>query len=175
MPQQPNSVKKVCEYIAGIFCRSRRLGPIMSVAILGLSALFSASANAACNSSATPRLAANLREVPSPPRALQQSSQSVADDVDGDATIVGLWHVLFVSGRQPFDEGYDMWHSDGTELLNDTATPQPANGAGTICLGVYKKSTDLQAQTPVLDLRRDRNSGRDRRYSGAYYRRQDRQ
>jgi hypothetical protein len=39
-----------------------------------------------------------------------------------------------------FDEGYDQWHSDGTEILNDTAPPQPANGAGTICLGVYKKT-----------------------------------
>jgi hypothetical protein len=26
-----------------------------------------------------------------------------------------------------------------TEILNDTAPPQPANGTGTICLGVYKK------------------------------------
>jgi hypothetical protein len=53
---------------------------------------------------------------------------------------VGFWHVLFTSGGQVFDEGYDQWHSDGTEILNDTAPPQPANGAGTICLGVYKKT-----------------------------------
>jgi hypothetical protein len=55
------------------------------------------------------------------------------------ASIVGLWHVLFTSDGQPFDEGYDMWLSDGVEILNDTAPPQPANGAGTVCLGVYKK------------------------------------
>jgi hypothetical protein len=57
----------------------------------------------------------------------------------GPASIVGLWHVLFTSDGQPFDEGYDMWLSDGVEILNDTAPPQPANGAGTVCLGVYKK------------------------------------
>jgi hypothetical protein len=59
---------------------------------------------------------------------------------DGDASIVGFWHVLFISGGQTFDEGYDQWHNDGTEILNDNAPPQPANGAGTICLGVYKKT-----------------------------------
>jgi hypothetical protein len=57
----------------------------------------------------------------------------------GSASIVGLWHVYFTSDGQPFDEGYDMWLSDGLEILNDTAPPQPANGAGTVCLGVYKK------------------------------------
>ncbi len=56
------------------------------------------------------------------------------------ASIVGLWHVLFVSGGQPFDEGFDQWHRDGTEILNDTAPPQPANGSGTVCLGVFKKT-----------------------------------
>src|SRR5215475_10994631 len=31
------------------------------------------------------------------------------------ASIVGLWYVVFVSGGQVFDTGYDQWHSDGTE------------------------------------------------------------
>ena len=56
------------------------------------------------------------------------------------ASIVGLWYVVFVSGGQVFDTGYDQWHSDGTEVLNDTAPPQPANGAGTVCLGVYRQT-----------------------------------
>jgi len=58
----------------------------------------------------------------------------------GSRSIVGLWHVLLISDGQPFDEGFDQWHRDGTEILNDTAPPQPANGAGTVCLGVYKKT-----------------------------------
>src|SRR5437870_892905 len=47
--------------------------------------------------------------------------------------------VLLVSDGQPFDEGFDAWQSGGTEILNDTLPPQPANGGGTVCLGVYKK------------------------------------
>jgi hypothetical protein len=58
----------------------------------------------------------------------------------GNQSIVGLWHVLLVSGGQPFDEGFDAWHSDGTEILVDNAPPQPANGAGTVCIGVFKKT-----------------------------------
>jgi len=54
-------------------------------------------------------------------------------------TIVGLWHVILTSGGQQFDEGFDAWHSDGTEILVDNAPPQPANGAGAVCIGVYKK------------------------------------
>jgi hypothetical protein len=73
-------------------------------------------------------------------RLQQQSPQSSAADEDDNAPIVGLWHVRFLSGGQLFDEGFDQWQSDGTEILNDTAPPQPANGAGTICLGVFKKT-----------------------------------
>jgi hypothetical protein len=58
----------------------------------------------------------------------------------GNQSIVGLWHVLLVSGGQPFDEGFDVWHSDGTEILVDNAPPQPANGAGAVCIGVFKKT-----------------------------------
>jgi len=53
--------------------------------------------------------------------------------------MVGLWHTRFLAGGKVYDEGYDVWNSDGTEILNDIAPPQPANGAGTICLGAYKK------------------------------------
>jgi hypothetical protein len=60
------------------------------------------------------------------------SSQDGKDDEN--VSIVGLWTVTFNSNGQVFDQGYDQWHSDGTEILNDTAPPQPANGAGTICL-----------------------------------------
>lgn len=72
------------------------------------------------------------------PRVLEMSSLRTASAAEGDS-IVGLWRARFLSGGKVFDEGYDVWTSDGTEILNDTAPPQPANGAGTICLGVYKK------------------------------------
>ena len=73
----------------------------------------------------------------------QESMSSPASQdgkVDENVSIVGLWSVTFNSNGQVFDKGYDQWHGDGTEILNDIAPPQPANGAGTICLGVYKKT-----------------------------------
>jgi hypothetical protein len=69
-----------------------------------------------------------------------QPSEAQTNAANGSASIVGFWHVLFTSGGQPFDEGYDIWHSDGTEILNDNAPPAPANGGGNFCMGVYAKT-----------------------------------
>ena len=62
------------------------------------------------------------------------------DSVDG---IVGFWRVMFVSKGTSgvpdgtvFDEGFQQWHSDGTEIHNSGA---PA-AKGNICLGVWKKT-----------------------------------
>jgi len=71
---------------------------------------------------------------------IRPSSPSRTAKGDGKVSIVGLWTATFTSGGQVFDQGFDQWHSDGTEILNDIAPPQPANGAGTVCLGVYKQT-----------------------------------
>ena len=71
---------------------------------------------------------------------LETFSLRTATAGEDNASIVGLWHTRFLSGGKVFDEGYDVWNSDRTEILNDIAPPQPANGAGTICLGAYKKT-----------------------------------
>jgi hypothetical protein len=120
---------------------------ILTVAILAGCALFSASANASsCGSAAngaSPVALPQMR-VLEPMSEVQVAAQSNAGD--NDDSIVGLWHILFLvppTSALPsgvFDEGFDQFHSDGLEILNDTAEPQPANGAGTICLGVYKKT-----------------------------------
>jgi hypothetical protein len=112
---------------------------ILAVAVLACCALLPASAMASCGPPANARAA-----VISPASPLLQKlglvqQAAASTGASGPASIVGLWHVLLVSDGQPFDEGFDAWHSDGTEILNDTAPPQPANGAGTVCLGVYKK------------------------------------
>jgi hypothetical protein len=122
-------------------CRgSSRL--ILTLTILACCAVFSASAKASCRSSASSRPEVTLPETRllQTESLLQLSPQSTPEDEDDKAAIVGLWHVRFFSGGQLFDEGFDQWQSDGTEILNDTAPPQPANGAGTICLGVFKKT-----------------------------------
>ena len=112
---------------------------ILAVTIFACCAVLSAPARASCKYSPTPNSPVGQPK----PHAFQ--TQTLAQEAplsseDDDPSIVGFWHVLFTSGGQVFDEGYDQWHSDGTEILNDTAPPQPANGAGTICLGVYKKT-----------------------------------
>jgi hypothetical protein len=119
--------------------RGRPSRMILMLTILACGAVLSAPAFA-CKYPPTPTLGAGF----SGPHAFE--TQTPAQETfpstkqDDDVSIVGFWHVLFVSGGQVFDEGYDQWHSDWTEILNDTAPPQPANGTGTICLGVYKKT-----------------------------------
>jgi hypothetical protein len=52
------------------------------------------------------------------------------------ASIVGLWHDIHTaSDGTLFLEGYDTWHSDGTE--DELGNLPPASGA--LCVGVYTK------------------------------------
>ena len=60
------------------------------------------------------------------------NAQSNADA----SSITGLWHIKFIAGGQVVDEGFDQYHADGNEILNDT--PPPA--AGNICLGVWART-----------------------------------
>lgn len=65
-----------------------------------------------------------------------------------DVSIVGFWHVKFVSdgistgipGGVPngaeVDAGYSQWHSDGTEIMNSGGR---APNTGDFCLGVWAK------------------------------------
>ena len=64
------------------------------------------------------------------------AQQPASEDGAGEATIVGLWDVKFISDNQIIDEGFDQFHRDGLEILNDT--PPPATG--NVCLGVYEKT-----------------------------------
>ena len=144
MSQEGRTRGTGCYRILANLRRSSRRGypprMILMITILASGAVLSAPAFAACGSPPTPTLGVGF----SGPHAFE--TQTPAQEAfpstkqDDDASIVGFWHVLFVSGGQVFDEGYDQWHSDWTEILNDTAPPQPANGTGTICLGVYKKT-----------------------------------
>ena len=53
-----------------------------------------------------------------------------------EVTIAGLWHTEFLDGGMVVDEGFDLWNSDGTEILNDTTSPL----SGNVCLGVWAKT-----------------------------------
>lgn len=72
---------------------------------------------------------------------VQESTQS-AKEADDEPSIVGLWHARFHIGASSalFDEGFDQWHSDGSEILNDNGVPP---SQGNVCLGVWKKVAPL--------------------------------
>ena len=131
--------------VRGPSWRSRSSRIIVTLTILVCALVLSAPVRATCKDPSTP----NLPGAFSAPHTFQtqtlarEAHPTTREDEDNDASIVGFWHVLFIRGGQVFDEGFDQWHSDGLEILNDT--PQPANGTGTICLGVDKKNrtTDL--------------------------------
>ena len=55
---------------------------------------------------------------------------------DRDVSIVGLWKVEFLIDGEVFDRGFDAWHADGTETLNDSVPPT----SGNVCLGVWDQT-----------------------------------
>ena len=99
---------------------------LMALAILALT-LLTTSANASCfdNGRGT-----------RPPGSSALMAKMAASLPAGDGSIVGLWHVTYTtSDGQPFQESYDVWHRDGTEL--ETANVNPITG--NVCVGVWKQ------------------------------------
>ena len=99
---------------------------------------FAANANANCLMNKLPRFAkgspgARIMAAGAPKRPDPATSEDAP--AASDPTIVGLWNVQFVAGGQVVDAGFDAWHADGTETLNDTTPPS----AGAVCLGVWTK------------------------------------
>ena len=82
---------------------------------------------------ALPALAAG-----SPRLGTQDEKKADAAAASG-ATMVGLWKVAYVSGGVVVDQAFDAWHTDGTEILNDT--PPPATG--NVCLGVWSQKGNV--------------------------------
>lgn len=127
--------------------------------VIGFYAVFAASANAQCGVSLNgdrpvfpARSAFQAMRAPNAFQEMRAPSQEAGDlfASDGtfasDATIVGLWDVKFISDNVVVDEGFDQFHSDGTEILNDT--PPPATG--NVCLGIYKlpATTSIKLKHP---------------------------
>jgi len=51
-------------------------------------------------------------------------------------SIAGLWQVSYTtSDNEPFQDSFDMWHNDGTELETANVNPIPGN----FCIGVWKQ------------------------------------
>ncbi|HUI41878.1 MAG TPA: hypothetical protein VL523_07910 [Terriglobia bacterium] len=98
-------------------------------------------AHAACGLTAMSKFGLALPTLQlAPPESGWAPAAGAPKEAGQTPSIVGLWNVTFYSGGQVFDQGFDQWHSDGTEILNDNAPPLPANGTGNMCLGVFKQT-----------------------------------
>lgn len=119
-------------------CRTLGAGTLLTLALAAACFMLSSNANASCKSLANTRATADRPEARS--FQTEPSEQADLDTAEGeDLPITGLWHSIFVSDGQVVDEGFDLWNSDGTEVLNDNSAPQPPNSAGSVCLGIFEK------------------------------------
>lgn len=74
----------------------------------------------------------NLPALAAPANAVAHADAATSNAA-APVSIVGLWDVTFSSGGQTVDVGFDAWHADGTEILNDYTNPIEGN----VCLGVW--------------------------------------
>ena len=115
---------------------------MVSIASVALWAAFAGSADAQCGAGAARQasLAPLLAFSEMPTLDARLTPSDAAADEPADDSIVGLWDVKFqqLSPGPPafFDEGYDQFHSDGTEIMNDI----PAPSTGNVCLGVFART-----------------------------------
>jgi hypothetical protein len=62
-----------------------------------------------------------------------QDEARPADRGNSPASVQGLWQVTYSSGGEAVDMAFEVFHSDGTEMLNDITAPAEGN----VCLGVW--------------------------------------
>ena len=110
------------------------------LAVVVLSAVYVVNASAACPSSFGPRISgvawSNGPSSPGRSQASLVNAAYFADRDDREPSIVGLWKINFLADGQVIDQGFDAWHGDGTETLNDSVPPSTGN----VCLGVWEKT-----------------------------------
>jgi hypothetical protein len=112
--------------------------PILHVAIVTACTAFTSTAHAQC-SSMSPKTAVAWQNLPSYApdiRALAPHERADDGSDSANSSIVGLWKVTFVSGGQVVDQAFEVFHSDGTEIMIDTAPPASDN----VCVGVWAKT-----------------------------------
>jgi hypothetical protein len=106
------------------------------IAVVGLSLTFAAEARAACFAKGRTQAAALNAGMP----FVQASASVPIDELSGahHQSIVGLWKTTFLAGDGPdvLYEGFQQWHTGGTELMVDNGVP-PA--FGNVCVGVWKQ------------------------------------
>ncbi len=109
-----------------------------SVTLAAASFLFIAPANACTMSQvAKAQIASPVSPLDSAMALTQESSATSASK--SKPSFVGLWDTKLISGGQVIDEGFDAFHSDGTEILVDQSNPITDN----VCLGIWEQTGPL--------------------------------
>ena len=75
-------------------------------------------------------------------KTLQHASTAIQTKEETPPSIVGMWMTTFTAGGEVLDAGFDVWHSDGTQILNDY--PPPATG--NVCIGIWQQTGPLTYQ-----------------------------
>jgi len=124
----------------------------VSFALFMASSVFALNASAQCGGAAgdghtTMNNAHSLLSKSVPLRASVKSAAITAqnDQSENNTSIVGFWHVVFISEGTTMppipddavvDAGFAQWHLDHTEILNSSRPPATAN----FCLGVWAQT-----------------------------------
>ena len=118
---------------------------VISFTLTALLTGLAAVADAQCGSSLAQRQAfmlpswnSAITALAAPRTVLSRNAEARPAD-QSPATMVGLWDVTFTSGGSLYDEGFDQYQSDGTEIMNDITPP----AAGNVCLGVWARTGGL--------------------------------
>ncbi len=115
-----------------------RKGLPTSAALAVLSMVFAAHPATACtvSSGAKPQVASPLSAA-APVTALAHDDKSATRSSSWNTKgFVGLWDSRLIYQGQVVDEGFDAFHSDGTEILIDQSAPATDN----VCLGVWEEN-----------------------------------
>ena len=112
--------------------------PILALAVLTAGTAFATDANAACFSNPPARTFA----APTAQFGVSQSAQpapGAKGSISGHQGITGMWLAQFYLGTSPtlWNQGFQLFHSDGTEVSVDNAVPP---SLGNVCVGVWKTS-----------------------------------
>jgi hypothetical protein len=112
---------------------------LVAAALLAILPAFAGQARAACFTEPGGRplqLAQTARFAPQPADTTQSGPSSVSAK---PGAITGMWLTEFLLGQGPdrFDQGFQVFHADGTEVMLSNGLPP---SLGNVCLGVWDQS-----------------------------------
>src|SRR5262245_16361598 len=120
----------------------RPLRRLMALAFVAVAALAASAADAAANCFSTPPLVKIAQPQFQAQRGFGSQPTAATQAADQSAAghqIVGMWATEFTAntpqGPKLWDQGFELFHADGTEVALDNAVPP---SLGNVCVGVWK-------------------------------------